>query len=262
MTNQKSKTNKVLKAIEKQGFHVKNVTHLGGYFIFDHGKDMVVHFHIKECKGWLFGIWWDLEDKNRFTFFTQFEKTIDKFKPSASTYVVEDMTFSKDIDEEVEFKLKKILNFIKKHKYQAWYHDNCYTSNIWDMVSDSEAWRAYVKFIFKEKKRESLLKRVNKRWLKITNKICKELLPDYEIIDENIDGMKCYPRYMVVCKNDGTNGGHFAIDLQSELSKKMFRKTKKFDKQLERLRKKGYYLSEVDSFDGILPYHIRGKKKC
>ena len=108
MTNQKSKTNKVLKAIEKQGFHVKNVTHLGGYFIFDHGKDMVVHFHIKECKGWLFGIWWDLEDKNRFTFFTQFEKTIDKFKPSASTYVVEDMTFSKDIDEEVEFKLKKI----------------------------------------------------------------------------------------------------------------------------------------------------------
>ena len=46
----------------------------------------IVHFHIKECVGWKFGIWWYKSNKEvyRGDFFAQYEELKDKFKPSRS----------------------------------------------------------------------------------------------------------------------------------------------------------------------------------
>ena len=39
-------------------YSIEDIEYLDGYFIFGFGTNSVVHFHIKECPGWKFGIWW------------------------------------------------------------------------------------------------------------------------------------------------------------------------------------------------------------
>jgi hypothetical protein len=63
--------------------HVKDVTWLTGYFVFELGEDSVVHFHIKELKGWKFSVWFN---EGFSELFWQYDKDIDKFKPSASYF--------------------------------------------------------------------------------------------------------------------------------------------------------------------------------
>lgn len=256
----KGKTERIFRHLEDNGFHPKDVVYKNGYFIFDHGKDMVVHFHIKECKGWLFGIWWDLEKENQLEFFTQYEKDIDKFKPTASIFEQE-VVFDKDFQVELKYYLLPMLKFIKKHPYQAWYIDGHFTYRPWECVSGFRAFIEYTRYSLKYYiKYPKITKKINKKWLKIVAEICEDLLPDYEIRDENVKGITCYPRYMIICKNNSGKGGHFDIDLKTELDKRLFRKTEKFDNYLKKLAKKGYYPSEVDPFDGHLSYFVKGKK--
>lgn len=71
--------------------HFSEIKYSDGYFVFGFGTNTVVHFHIDECPGWLFAIWWDIPDDSeelantiKGKFFTQYEETLDKFKPSRS----------------------------------------------------------------------------------------------------------------------------------------------------------------------------------
>ena len=84
------------------GLNITDVEYLDGYFIFGHGTNSVVHFHIEETPGWKYGIWWSPISKNtkegeeddenaeyytdrvHCSIFAQYEEEIDKFKPSAS----------------------------------------------------------------------------------------------------------------------------------------------------------------------------------
>lgn len=50
---------------ENEHFTVEDIEYLDGYFIFAHGTNSVVHFKIKECPGWLFGIWWKEPSEER-----------------------------------------------------------------------------------------------------------------------------------------------------------------------------------------------------
>ena len=80
------------KVLVKKGLHAKDVRWLDGYFIFEMGEDAVVHFRIKELKGWLFGIWFgqNIDPENYIDrLFWQYEKDIDKFKPTRSHFVVD-----------------------------------------------------------------------------------------------------------------------------------------------------------------------------
>lgn len=97
-----TKLDAYLKEYYKLSFTPEDVKYLNGYFLFGHGSNSVVHFHVKEAPGWLFGIWWSpieiieapkageparyYQDKIRCEFFAQYEETIDKFKPSASMF--------------------------------------------------------------------------------------------------------------------------------------------------------------------------------
>lgn len=253
-TTQKVRTENIFRTIEKLGYHPIDIEYGNGYFVFEHGEDMVIHFHIKECKGWKFGIWWNLEDKNQFDFFTQFEATIDKFKPSASTLVEEEISYDEDFESTARIFIIPILDFIKEHPYVAWSYDNGFAHKPWNYKSPFEAWKEYVKFSRREKKYKRVVKKVSKKWLKITKEVCDEVLPNYEILDDNADGWISYPRYHIVCKANGE--GWFAINLE-EVDKRFFKKAEKFDSWLEKLNKKGFHMMEVYPFLGEITYRAK-----
>ena len=73
-----------------------------GYFIFGRGSNSVVSFRVAEAPGWLFGIWYRIEesvkgDKTVYSFhyevFAQYEQFIDKFKPSYSALELHDFIY-------------------------------------------------------------------------------------------------------------------------------------------------------------------------
>ena len=49
--------------VDSIDIHIEDVEYLDGYFIFGSGTNSVIHFHVKECPGWKFGIWWNLPEK-------------------------------------------------------------------------------------------------------------------------------------------------------------------------------------------------------
>ena len=67
------KTNKEIKEAifkelqEVRGMEVINPSVGNGYYLFDLGEESVVHFHIKGCKRWLWGMWITHNDKENKT---------------------------------------------------------------------------------------------------------------------------------------------------------------------------------------------------
>ena len=105
------------KALKQDGFHCADIEYLDGYFIFGMGTNSVVHFHIDECPGWKFGIWWDVPDDNvselvHGQFFAQYEETINKFKPSYSQLHAKLFVNIKQDDADT-WESHKIIDFIK-----------------------------------------------------------------------------------------------------------------------------------------------------
>lgn len=83
--------NELFEMFNEDPVHFTSIEYLDGYFVLGFGTNTVIHFHVDECPGWKFGIWWDIpNDREDFAgtihgqFFTQYEETIDKFKPSRS----------------------------------------------------------------------------------------------------------------------------------------------------------------------------------
>ena len=117
---------------EEIKFNFRDVEYLDGYFLFGMGTNSVVHFHIDECPGWKFGIWWGDKDENNNSvsgeFFAQFEDTIDKFKPSASQYCI---SITIDLDDDNLWSLYDVrdaIKYIANEPYLAFCRDYCY----WD----------------------------------------------------------------------------------------------------------------------------------
>lgn len=77
----------ILDYLKNEGFTVKTIQALGGYFIFDMGKNSVFHITFKEIPGWKFGMWlqWTDEKKKnelQVDFFGDKIDWINKFKPT------------------------------------------------------------------------------------------------------------------------------------------------------------------------------------
>lgn len=116
---------------EKAPIHFTDVEYLDGYFLFGMGTNSVIHFHVAECPGWKFAIWWetpeDKDDDDIITgqFFTQYEETIDKFKPSRSDMCIK-IVMRLDVDEpycEDYVDAANIINFIKNEPALAFCRD-------------------------------------------------------------------------------------------------------------------------------------------
>lgn len=114
--------NCVFDILKNEGFTVKNVEELNGYFIFEIGEKSVYHFNIKEIKNWKFGLWIvdtkdDGHDVYSISLFGDKEYWIDKFKPSATpvTNTIEiPISFFNDnesSDEDVSYEIKCELSW-------------------------------------------------------------------------------------------------------------------------------------------------------
>ena len=122
-----------------------------GYFIFGTGTNSVVHFHLEETPGWLYGLWLSEIDQNdpnaqkpvKIRFFAQFEDEIDKFKPSASI-VSEECIVSMGVINSIECThIKTAIHFIQQHPALAWYRDIHWVNYNDEYVPESAAKRRY-----------------------------------------------------------------------------------------------------------------------
>lgn len=247
----------VLAELEKIGFHSKDVKFMDGYFIFEHGKDMVVHFHIKECKGWKFGIWWDLDGEESFDLFAQYERDIDKFKPSASHLCLGVNFNPSDLETSIRWQILPFLKFIKKHPYVAWKYDQSYCSESWDYVTDWEARLDFWRTTAQIWKRELDNKKFIRKYKKLARKICQGRLENWEIVDENQNGLTCWPRFFVSCDGfvgEKTEPGVYSLNLDFEVEEKLKKKIRKFD---NKLKKKGCFGIDVEPFNGRMSVFVR-----
>ena len=90
---------------------------------------MVTNFYINKCRGWLFGLWIQPNGDSEYEvdFFADYEKGIDKFKPSA-TFLCESITLKHDDDLELEmptqmfwYYIEDMISMIEKQPYIAYY---------------------------------------------------------------------------------------------------------------------------------------------
>ena len=227
----KSRNRKLIESLFKQiekelGYHIVDKQFGNCYFIVESKEpDTICHFHIKELPGYLFGIWnicrydtiqyeiennlslWSdnlhISSKSELIFFTQYEKEIDKFKPSRSgmvtglrriTYEEDDKLITEwDIDE-----LEVVLNYMKNHKYKAYV--NIYNENkfIYRELSGITCFKIY----YRDKWNRFITNIKDTLKLKIqiykSKKLIKKLKDVYYYILDY--GENCYPRIHIIVR--------------------------------------------------------------
>ena len=227
----KSRNRKLIESLFKQiekelGYHIVDKQFGNCYFIVESKEpDTICHFHIKELPGYLFGIWnicrydtiqyevennlslWSdnlhISSKSELIFFTQYEKEVDKFKPSRSgmvtglrriTYKEDNKLITEwDIDE-----LEAVLNYMKKHKYKAYV--NIYNENkfVYKEYSSFKCFRSY----YRHKWNRFTTNIKNNLKLKIqiykSKKLIKKLKDVYYYILDY--GENCYPRIHIIVR--------------------------------------------------------------
>lgn len=162
-------------------FTVIDVEYLDGYFLFAYGTNSVVHFHIKELPGWKFGIWFNTDEKYKdevyAQIFWQYEDYIDKFKPSASSYV---FTINFDIKENEiiccpEYEVEKALKFILDEPALAFCKELFYRSD-YEYHSRMSARIKKFKFTFLDKFNKKLSDHLQQYILKWSRREVEKLL--------------------------------------------------------------------------------------
>jgi hypothetical protein len=116
----------VIKSFKEYGYEVININIGNSYYLFDLGEEAVVHFKIKKCKRWLFGLWIvDIGNNNtRLSLFGEHEDYIDKFKPT-QTKLSEEIEFSNDIsDEDLKTKIENLVWSLIYDKVSVIYNSN------------------------------------------------------------------------------------------------------------------------------------------
>lgn len=154
----KRATNEVFEALKKEikeDISFTDIEYSDGYFFFPMGSNTVVQFHIPECPGWLFGIWWRFESESiaKGELFAQYEANIDKFKPSASQLcqkiqVSWGKTSSTSFTTTV-YEAAWMIQYIIKEPYLAF----CRDYNYWDYNREYHS-REEAKAVFDQWKKE------------------------------------------------------------------------------------------------------------
>lgn len=227
----KSRNRKLIESLFKQiekdlGYHIVDEQYGNCYFIVESKEpDTICHFHIKELPGYLFGIWnicrydtiqyevennlslWSdnlhISSKSELIFFTQYEKEVDKFKPSRSgmvtglrriTYEEDDKLITEwDIDE-----LEVVLKYMKKHKYKSYV--NIYNENkfVYRELSGITCFKIY----YRDKWNRFITNIKDTLKLKIqiykSKKLIKKLKDAYYYILDY--GENCYPRIHIIVR--------------------------------------------------------------
>ena len=213
------------KQIEQEtGFHIIDKKYLDGYFVFTGSKDSVCHFRIKEIPRFLFGVWtidhfdnikeqinegkttwadiYRIDSKSDLVFFAQYERELDKFKPSRSGFVAGayriayESNFNSDeiryIEEWEMRELIDILRYMKKHPIKSYYYVMNQINYIWDSVSGLAILREFIRDWFGYHK-HSLKKKIKlNKTIRKSLKLAKKIKNSFVSIEDY--GENWYPR--------------------------------------------------------------------
>lgn len=200
----------------KLDLHFEDVEYLDGYYIFAYGTNSVVHFHIKEAPGWKFGIWWGgvateetqkkkkkeyCTDKVCCEVFAQFEKEIDKFKPTCSEFCRSftfglkpnfwDYGFSCMCDD---------IKFIIKEPYLAFYKHCFGTDFNREYVSREKAKRYWNKHWKREEKIKNIKTQCSQKVFDFLKSIMEKDAKNGDIFIYDC-GSWISPRYDIIVRN-------------------------------------------------------------
>lgn len=187
----------IIKQMEGEGFHATDVEYLDGYYIFGHGTNSILHFHVRECPGWKFGIWWSEprapeQMPVQCDFFAQYEATIDKFKPSAS--VIEQACYLYEAGG-LDYDIYANLKFIRDEPYLAFCRDYCGWDYNHEFHTREEAKEVYDKWVMTTE----LTKTANEKFTQLNKQLILEFLRDWLDEDEELflvdRGPHWSPRY-------------------------------------------------------------------
>lgn len=253
----------VAKVEEELEVHIIDLEYLDGYYLFGYGTNSVIHFRIKECKGWKFGIWWGYNEEEHFKYtgelFAQYEKAIDKFKPEDSE-LIENIRISEvdDFDKDKFFYETsiKMIKYIKDYPAFAFCTHWSGWSGKYDYMPYSKAKKELRWF-----NRSNYLCELANKWL--TNRVIRFIkwnflryLPKkWEIVDR---GDAWYPRYEIVMPmsafKDATEKdcGIWRFDESNipNVDKKL-KKLKKFDKLENKLSKMKIFRGGMSYINGV-----------
>ena len=211
-------TDQIIAKFEKNGYHIENLIRSGGYFIFDFGGNSVNTFWLKEIPGWRFGIWWTLDQESEhknitIEFFTQFERDVDKFKPSRSEFLNSGKfyldksgwkfkTQSYDIfDDFYAWNIAPMLNFIKLHPYRAWARSSSSDSDKYSIPwSGFKCWIRYHKHIRHLNKEEKFRKWADAKLISWFEKNVKKFYKGWRIHERKNMSPK-YQMYVPLAEN-------------------------------------------------------------
>ena len=227
----KSRNRKLIESLFKQiekelGYHIVDKQFGNCYFIVESKEpDTICHFHVKELPGYLFGIWnicrydtiqyeiennlslWSdnlhISSKSELIFFTQYEKEVDKFKPSRSGMVtgLRRITYEEDNKLVTEWdidELEVVLKYMKKHKYKSYV--NIYNENkfVYRELSGITCFKIY----YRDKWNRFITNIKDTLKLKIqiykSKKLIKKLKDVYYYILDY--GENCYPRIHIIVR--------------------------------------------------------------
>ena len=167
----------LLQIEEETDFHIIDVEFGDTCFFFKGPKDSICHFHIKEIPGFKFAFWntkrfdslkealesnntlWSdsyrISSESELVFFTQYERNIDKFKPSYSSFLqgayrqawYEINSNNKRIKKEEWYldDIPDILKFMHKHPIKSYIYSGYGKDKIYYEVSNFRALRIYIK---------------------------------------------------------------------------------------------------------------------
>lgn len=224
----KRETERFLKKLDEHfkefyqlSFTPEDIEYGDGYFLFGHGTNSTIAFHVKEAPGWLFGIWWNpveiiatrregeperyYDDRIKCQFFAQYEETIDKFKPSASTFEGSFEWFFEKPDEEENlwrmcFDARRVVQLILQYPYVAFVRELHWQDLNEEYITPEEAKKIYQEWRLRENAK-NLMKQENERAM--LDCICSIWEPWIMCGDAFIadSGENCSPRYELVIRN-------------------------------------------------------------
>lgn len=187
-------------------YHVTDVNYSDGYYVFGTGDNTVVSFHVKETPDWLYGIWWKIpevtrKEKRSGSFFVegqlfaQYEKTIDKFKPSRSNICLPikvkifDGSIAADILDTCE--IYETINFIHTEPELAFCRDYYF----WDLNTTyhtrEEAQERYEAYLVQQEKLDNYRKICDQKLYNCVHRLFAEQLKsgNAKLMDLYRDGM-------------------------------------------------------------------------
>ena len=216
MTNNRRIANSVFNELIRNNLIPTDIEFGNGYFIFEMGDDSVVHFHVKGCKGWKFGMWINTgNEDNIIQYFAQYEDNIDKFKPSRSSFCenvslasLREVRRDKEKVKEGKYffimayhKIVEMTLHIKNNPKLAYLQDSMYDTYITEPSHKAYRRQKFDDYKYKVRKiKEHITDEVfaynfNKFSAKIAKKRFANVIEDIEIIDNNTEDWSCSPRY-------------------------------------------------------------------